>query len=155
MKRLSFLLFFATFSFALHAQSIVGTWSGNIVLPQGELPLVLHVSEEEGKLSATMDSPLQNAFGLPVDSISFADAQLRFAVNVAQLNYQGQLVAADSISGTFSQGGAQLPLGFKKGSADAPSTDLWEANAMTHVLMYQPYHARAVQRDPSILPQVN
>lgn len=113
IRFVAFLLFLFS-AVALQAQSILGSWSGSLKLPQGELPLVLHVSEGAGILKATFDSPAQNAFGLAVDSVFFDAPKLRFVVNSAQINYAGQLVNADSISGTFAQGPGSLPMGLKR-----------------------------------------
>ena len=49
---------------------IVGSWSGNLPEIVGKLKVVLHVASSESGLSAKMDSPDQNAFGIPVTSIS-------------------------------------------------------------------------------------
>lgn len=111
-----FFIFLSVFSYvtALQAQSIVGTWAGSLKLPQGELPLVLQVSEDQGSLKATVDSPKQQAFGIVVNSIGFEEGGLRFAIAQINASYEGKLINADSIAGTFSQGGVQLPLNLKK-----------------------------------------
>lgn len=124
IKQLIILLFFCfTFTMGANAQSIVGTWSGPIKLPQGDLPFVLKVTGQPGNYKATADSPKQDAYGIPVDTLILDENILRFAIEKLKVRYQGIFVHADSISGDFVQAGATYPLGFKRSGATKTSEE--------------------------------
>ena len=102
--------------------SITGTWSGNLPETVGKLKVVLHVTSSESGLSAKMDSPDQNSFGIPVTSISH-DANvtdkdnMTFKVDFLNASFSGRYSEKESeIQGTFTQNGASFPLNLKKSS---------------------------------------
>lgn len=97
-----------------NAQTIVGSWSGPIKLPQGDLTFVLNVTGTSSNYKATADSPDQNSYGMPVDTLMFDGTVLRFAIEKLKVRYEGSIVRADSISGDFVQNGATFSLGLKK-----------------------------------------
>lgn len=105
-----------------HAQTApVGDWSGTLMLPTAQLRVLLHVTEADGGLAATMDIPDQNAFDLPADvAMQQNDSLLvrfdRFQIGLALA------VAPDSLRGTFSQGPASLPIAFGPDTS-APMSD--------------------------------
>ena len=90
-------------------ESIVGDWEGMIA---AQLRVVFHVTaDEEGNLSATHDSPDQGAFGVPFDSVEYADGQLELGLAAAQAGYVGTVSEdASTMEGTWTQGGQSLPL---------------------------------------------
>jgi hypothetical protein len=98
------------------AKPIVGTWQGT--LPNGmggQIRVVLHVSEAEGALKATMDSPDQGATGIPVAKVGFENQKLTLDVAAVSGSYEGTLDAAKGeVSGTWKQSGQELALVFKK-----------------------------------------
>ncbi len=93
-----------------------GDWSG--VLAGTGLTLVLHVVETGGALTATFDVPMQGATGLPVGTTALAGDRLTLGIPAIGGRYEGTL-AGDSISGTWSQGGASLPLTLTRLAAGA------------------------------------
>ncbi len=98
-------LFFAS---AAAAQSpAVGNWSGE--LTGTGLTLILHVTDTDGALAATFDVPMQGATGVPVGTTSLAGDRLTLGIPSIGGRYEGT-VAGDAITGTWSQGGASLPL---------------------------------------------
>jgi pimeloyl-ACP methyl ester carboxylesterase len=102
------------FSIVAIAQTIEGTWSGNLV--QGmKFPLVLHIVQNGDSISSTMDSPAQGAKGIPVNKTFFTNNQLHFEITRLTVSYEGHL-EGDSISGIFTQHGINFPLVFKKSS---------------------------------------
>ena len=104
----------------VNAQSITGTWSGELNIQGMKLPLVLHIQQKGDSLSSTMDSPAQGANGIPVDRTTFLNNQLQVALKSIGAAYGGTL-AGDSIVGIFKQMGAELPLTFKRGAAEIKS----------------------------------
>lgn len=99
--------------------SIGGVWNGT--LEMAGLRLRLNVKDAaNGKLTATLDSLDQNANGIPVDSIALEARAVKFEIKVIGAKYEGTLsVDNQEIVGTFTQGGAALPLTFKR--TDKPS----------------------------------
>jgi uncharacterized protein len=88
-----------------------GSWLGPIQLPGGvALPFVLHlISTAEGGLSGTADSPEQGAFGLPLGSIRLEGETLTLEIPTVLARFDGVL-AGDTLRGSWTQGGASLPL---------------------------------------------
>ena len=95
------------------SSAITGIWQGTLKVQGFELRLVFNVSESEGNLTATMDSPDQNAFGIKVDSVSFNNDSVYFYVAVAKGYYDG-IYQTDSITGTWHQGGGTWPVVLKR-----------------------------------------
>jgi uncharacterized protein len=101
---------------------IDGEWEGAMKVGEAELKLVLHVSgEKSGEIAATLDSPEQGVYGMGVTSVSKEQDTLKFELAPVGGSFEGK-VAVDgrSISGSWKQGGAVLPLVFhrKSGSAE-------------------------------------
>ena len=97
-------------------RDVVGTWEGALDVGTVKLKLVLHVAgEKDGSLSATLDSPDQNAKDLPVDSVSVTDNNFRFEMKSLAAVYEGKLTKDGSqIEGEFKQQGQAFPLIFKR-----------------------------------------
>jgi fermentation-respiration switch protein FrsA (DUF1100 family) len=93
--------------------SLPGIWQGVLRVQGFELRLVFNVAETEGNLTATMDSPDQNAFGIKVDSAYFNNDSVYFYIAQAKGYYDG-IYQKDSISGTWHQGGGAWPVVLKK-----------------------------------------
>ncbi|MEO0902877.1 MAG: S9 family peptidase, partial [Bacteroidota bacterium] len=112
-------LFFLAFGIISQAQEIVGSWHGTLEVQGTEMPLVFNVSEEEGVLSSTMDSPSQGATGIAMDETTFADNQLTLVFKQAGIKYVGK-ATGDTMEGTFFQGGMELPLNLEKKEKTIP-----------------------------------
>jgi len=94
---------------------IDGDWLGTLDTGMGTLRLVLHIINTEDGLTATMDSPDQNAKGIPVTSITRNASLLKFEVKAVGGSYDGK-IAADlgTFAGTWSQLGKTWPLVMKR-----------------------------------------
>lgn len=93
--------------------ALTGTWQGTLKVQAFELRLVFNVSDSTGNLTATMDSPDQNAFGIPVDVVSFNNDSVYFYIGQAKGYYDGSF-QTDSITGTWHQGGGSWPVVLRK-----------------------------------------
>lgn len=92
------------FSFAnSQAQSITGTWKGNLIIGSSALPIVFHIKDSAATYTATMDSPEQEAYGIPVDKVSFANGMLSLQITKAHINYRAQLLGDTLLKGVFKQ----------------------------------------------------
>ncbi len=101
-------------------QPVVGTWQGT--LPNGmggQIRVVLKVRQAaEGGLTATMDSPDQNASDIPVAKITADNGKVTLDVAAVGGSYEGTLdPAKNEIAGTWKQSGQAIPLVFKKEAA--------------------------------------
>ena len=54
----------------INAQDITGDWHGLREYPDRPLRMVLHISEDNGVLTANYDSPENDLAGLKIDSVS-------------------------------------------------------------------------------------
>jgi hypothetical protein len=91
------------------AQQITGDWYGLLKVQGMELPLIFHITESEGKYSATMDSPAQKAFDMPVSSVTFIDGQLDLQLANIGAQYKGAL-SGSKIKGNFYQANQSFQL---------------------------------------------
>lgn len=106
---LTFLLGLAVSKCAM-AQEITGQWNGILKVQGTQLRIVFNMSKTENGYTATMDSPDQNAKGIPVSSVSFDNPKLKIAAANLGLEYEGLLKPEMIIEGTFKQGGMSIPL---------------------------------------------
>lgn len=105
MKAINVILLFL-FTLVMNAQNfeaVLGDWYGILNVQGAKVPLVLKVIKIEEKLSATLDSPAQNAYGIQITSISFKNDSLSFKVDAANISYKGVL-KGEEIKGNFKQG---------------------------------------------------
>jgi hypothetical protein len=93
---------------------IDGAWLGTLDTGMGKLRLVLHITNTEDGLMATMDSPDQGVNGIPANSITRTGAEFKFEMKSIGGNYDGTIgTDLGTISGTWSQMGKSWPLVLK------------------------------------------
>ena len=109
-----------TFAQSPTPQSIAGDWSGELSAGAATLPLVFHIqATPEGKLAATLDSPAQGSYRIPIASVELKGTELKMEAPVIHGTYSGD-VSSDgkTITGTWSQG-KPLPLVLKQTASAA------------------------------------
>ena len=89
-------------------EEIVGDWYGTLEAPG--LPVVFHISETDGNLTATLDSPSQGAMGIPIDSVVLDAGHLSLTVAAIGGGYEGDLGSDGTIVSRWRQGGLTLDL---------------------------------------------
>lgn len=109
MKRLILLFLCLGFCFTAVSQDITGQWKGDLEVFGSKLPLVFHISNSDDGYSATMDSPAQQAFDIPIDQISFENHRLLVIITALNAEYSGKL-EEDEFSGEFQQNNMKFPL---------------------------------------------
>lgn len=114
MKKILLTLGLIAFSLVSKAQDITGRWYGLLDVMGMQMPLEFNITEENAELKATMDSPEQKAFNIPVSHISFENNTLKLEVEAAKLSYTGQFIDAENIKGTFSQMGQDVAMNLSK-----------------------------------------
>lgn len=98
-------------------QSIEGIWLGILKLPSGaEMRLSITVTtDEDGSLTATMNSIDQGSGEIPFDEISFDGDSLTVILNAAGLQIKGKPDAAfETMEAKFRQGPGRFPITFNK-----------------------------------------
>ena len=98
---------------------VTGSWTGVLAVAGQRIATVLNVSESDGALTATMDSPDQGAFGIPVASVTVDGRQITFDVSAVGARYEASLTEDGKLTGTFYQSGLSIPLEMEKGPAGA------------------------------------
>ncbi|MDQ1327447.1 MAG: uncharacterized protein QG641_727 [Candidatus Poribacteria bacterium] len=86
-------------------------WQGTLKVPGGELRVVFKISkDQDGKFTATLDSPDQGVKGIVVDTVSFDNGNAHFEVKSVNGSFDGKLKDSNTIEGEWKQSGASLPL---------------------------------------------
>ncbi|AQR63252.1 hypothetical protein BZG35_00045 [Brevundimonas sp. LM2] len=89
----------------------IGRWEGALNVGGTALPLVLRVERGPDGPVTVLDSPAQNARGMPVTDLTVTGGVVRFRVPLVRGGFEGA-VSADggTWTGAWSQGGGSLPL---------------------------------------------
>jgi pimeloyl-ACP methyl ester carboxylesterase len=95
-------------------QDVTGQWNGILKVQGTQLRVVFHIDKAESGYSATMDSPDQNAKGIPVSSATFENSTLKLVATALRMEYEGILKPEGIIEGTFKQAGLSVPLNLSK-----------------------------------------
>ena len=118
MNKTIFILFLMTIFFG-NAQNVVGDWSGNFTASGQEIPIVLHLSETDNSIEATIDFPSQGASGIAADKVNLKERELDLTLMQGQVSLKAQ-VDGDSMTGVFFQGGLEFPLTLSRGELQKP-----------------------------------
>ncbi|MDX1525962.1 MAG: serine hydrolase domain-containing protein [Pseudidiomarina maritima] len=101
---------------AINRLNFEGAYRGNLAIDdQTQLPLVLHVAVLAEGYLATLDSPRQQSYGIPVSNLQISDEALQFNSPMLQASYRGSAIRG-GYQGEFKQG-ATLPLTLLKNVA--------------------------------------
>ena len=88
-------------------------WFGDLqIAPQSTLPLVLGIGVTNEGYHATLDSPQQQSFGIPLTDFRLSDKEISFNSPMIGASYRGEFKNGEWV-GTFVQGAA-MPLTLKK-----------------------------------------
>ena len=121
MKQFFLTIALACIGATTSAQSISGTWNGELVAGPQKIPLVLNLTAD-GK--CTLDSPQQGAKGIPANVDFLSADSLKVSVSSLNASYAAHLENGE-LKGLFTQNGFKLPLNLKPGEpakASRPQT---------------------------------
>ncbi len=133
----------------IRTPAVEGTWSGSLQAGDTVLHFMLHVSKGEyGSPAATLDSLDQGVYGIEVSSLEYRESVLKFEVSSVNASYQGEISPDHrTVEGTWSQGGATLPLTFHRqprvtiaktpAGAIATAEGTWQAALDTNGMRYR------------------
>lgn len=115
MKALFVLLFSLLISFPQDNDKNLasGNWEGTLQAPGVNLKVIFHITNNQGVLSATMDSPSQDAFGLKMDEVKFSNNTLEMSIKQAGGSYKGTLKEGKFV-GKWMQSGQTFDLELKR-----------------------------------------
>ncbi|MBQ2562268.1 MAG: alpha/beta hydrolase [Muribaculaceae bacterium] len=114
MRRItSFLLiFFITLSAT--AMSLAGKWEGALSLGPQKIPVAFNITQADaGKWHVTLDVPSQGGYGIPCEA-TVGDNKIEIKMDAMNASYNGTITSDNTIKGTFSQRGFNLPLELTK-----------------------------------------
>jgi hypothetical protein len=107
MKTVFFLIMLMPY--LAQAQDVTGNWNGTLSVQGMDLRLIFHISKGDSTYDAKMDSPDQNAFGIPANATKFENSTLNIEIANLGIRYQGQY-KSNGIEGIFYQSGQSFPL---------------------------------------------
>ena len=108
-----FLLILIISRVSINAQNIEGSWGGILKIQENQLKVVVNLKFKDSVYTATMDSPDQNVFGIPVKEVSFENSVLKLKIPSMFVEYSGVFVI-DKFLGSFKQGGQTFALNLSK-----------------------------------------
>jgi hypothetical protein len=96
----------------------IGDWEGKMDTGNGSLRVIVHISQAaDGNLSGSLDSPDQGSTGTAIDSVTYTEPDLHFAIESFGSTFDGKMNHDHSeIAGEWKQSGRTLPLVFKRAS---------------------------------------
>ena len=102
-------------------KTIEGNWYGTLNAGGKKLPIVFHISRDKsGKLVASMDSPDQGAYGIPMTRVDYSAPNLILEIKSANGKYTGQLTGGE-LQGTWQQGFFKAALNLTPKAPPAPA----------------------------------
>ncbi len=115
MKQFLFTLLFATLTLSAGAQNkFAGIWEGVLNAGGKAITLVFHINEENGKLSAKMDSPDQGVVGTPASDVIVTGDSVTVVIAAAGIKYGGRLYEGRTLLGNFMQAGYTFPMNLNR-----------------------------------------
>ena len=122
MKSVTLMILILQMGFvALGQNNITGDWNGLLDVMGNKLRVTFHIQKTDGNLSATLDSPDQGAFGIPVEEITFNQPELQIKMPNLGLTYLGKVNKSfNKIEGDFQQGGLNTTLVLKREAIEKP-----------------------------------
>ncbi|MBK6263423.1 alpha/beta fold hydrolase [Marivirga sp. S37H4] len=113
MKTLYLLLITLILSNFCFAQDFTGKWNGILDAQGTQIPLIFTIEKTDNGYHGSFDSPKQGVKDISFTSVTVEDKSIRLdATNIGAF-YKGELIA-DSVVGTWNQGGASLPLNLSR-----------------------------------------
>ena len=118
MRKLFITSVILQFALTISAQSLNGSWTGELKIGPTTLPLILNIStDDKGVATCTMDSPAQGAKDIPTKIDYISNDSIAVSVTMIGASFQGRL-KGEELFGNFSQNGFQIPLILKKGKTE-------------------------------------
>ena len=114
MKKLILIIYILLLTLTTYGQDITGQWHGVLKVQGIQLRVVFNINSIDNNFVSTMDSPDQNAKGIPVTTTSFESPTLKLTISNLGVEYKGILGDNNIIVGTFKQAGQSFPMDLSK-----------------------------------------
>lgn len=102
----------------IKAQNFSGDWYGTMEVQSMQLEIVFHVADAEDGYTATFDSPLQGAFGIPFTATSVDGNKLLLKADNMGASFDG-ILSDDVITGVWKQSGSEFELVLSREKAES------------------------------------
>ena len=112
-------------SLSSFADEIEGQWTGRIEIGTQLVPVIFNIIASKDGLEATMDSPMQGAKDIPIESVSINGNKIVFDIAVAAARYEA-IKEGDSLIGTWKQSGQSFELKMTKQTDRTTTTNTLE-----------------------------
>lgn len=93
---------------------LIGTWKGDLAFQGSVFPLVFRFEKSDGEIKGFMDSPSQQAFGIPIDDLSVDRHVVNMWISMAGIALEGYFEGRESMNCQFIQSDISLPLSLRK-----------------------------------------
>ena len=115
MKRVTTIVVLLLAVFSLYGQDIAGSWSGVLSVPdtgmgETKLTVVFHFETTENGYTGTIDSPDQEAFGHPMDTVIYKKPEVTLTKAEWDVKYVGSITDDGKLKGTFTQMGGTIEM---------------------------------------------
>ena len=114
MKKLILIIYILLLTLTTYGQDITGQWHGVLKVQGIQLRVVFNINSIDNNFVSTMDSPDQNAKGIPATTTSFESPTLKLTISNLGVEYKGILGDNNIIVGTFKQAGQSFPMDLSK-----------------------------------------
>jgi hypothetical protein len=98
------------------SKDLEGDWVGTVKTPGPEIEISLHFKNQpDHTVRATIDIPMQNAVGMPLDNVKQSGEKLEFGLKIARASFRGTLdKERGELKGQFGQADQQMDVLLKK-----------------------------------------
>ena len=114
MKSIAVALSIIFASYTMFAQNITGKWNGILKVQGMQIKIAFNVNKTDSGYKSTMDSPDQKAFGIPVESTTYTNGIIKFAIPKGLIEYLGAVKNDSIIIGHLTQAGQSMPLNLSR-----------------------------------------
>lgn len=110
IAQISFLILITSFSYG---QDLTGQWNSDLKVQGNTYRLIFHFARNGERYSATLDSPDQNSYGIPVASVTVSLPNVKLEMPNIGMVFDGAL-SNNKIAGKWKQAGQEFDLIFSK-----------------------------------------
>jgi hypothetical protein len=110
MKKTFLILAVVLASLSSFGQNISGKWYGNLDIHGKQLKVVFNIAKTNSGYTATLDSPNQKSYGIPVTKTIFTNTILKLDIANAEIEFLGTLDNKYNFVGVITQSSEIFPV---------------------------------------------
>lgn len=98
------------------SKELEGDWAGTIQTPGSDFQIEVHFKNQgDGTVAATIDIPVQNAVGMPLNDVKQTGDKITFGLKIAHASFEGALnTERTELKGQLGHGEQTMPVALKK-----------------------------------------